>query len=380
MKIRRARRGFTLIELLVVIAIIAVLIALLLPAVQAAREAARRAQCVNNLKQMGLAAANFESSNGYFPPGYGAFPFYSSTFNLNTCPPSGYPGAGQLDACRLGVLGLILPYMEQSSAYASFNIQIDICLYNSGTNPQANDTAQMSIINSYVCPSDGATQRIGNNIAYGNYDASLGWSAAIEGGSQYTNMDPVAPHYGIYTAQVDYSTPTCINGVPNPNYIKVQPVTVAAVIDGTSNTAAFSESWRGHEVGSTLPPIGDPTIVLVYPSIPDNVTPVNCNPAARDTTYRYRNQEYYRAFGPTGYYNHTTTPNTPLYDCGTDQDAGSPNNYSRTHIAARSYHAGGVNVGMADGSVRWVKNSINIRSWAALGTRAGTEVVSADSY
>jgi prepilin-type processing-associated H-X9-DG protein len=270
--------------------------------------------------------------------------------------------------------------MEQSASYSSFNILWDICVYSNVGSVNLNDTAQQTLINSYLCPSDGATQRIGNNIAYANYDASLGWSAAMEAGSQYTNQDPIGQHYGIYIAQADYSTPTCISGQPNPDYIKVNKVTVAAVTDGTSNTAAFSESWRGHEVNNTLPAIGDPTIIFVYASIPDNVTPVNCNAAGRDTTYRYRNQEYYRAFGPTNYYNHTTPPNTPLTDCGTDQDGGSPNNYSRTHLAARSYHPGGVNVGMADGSVRWVKNTINTTTWAALGTRAGGEIVSADAY
>jgi prepilin-type N-terminal cleavage/methylation domain-containing protein/prepilin-type processing-associated H-X9-DG protein len=379
---RRAHQGFTLIELLVVIAIIAVLIALLLPAVQAAREAARRAQCVNNLKQIGLAAANFESSNGCYPPGYGPTPYISPNngWNLYTCPPSGYPSANQPNGCRLSVLGQILPYMEGSAQYASFNTILDICIYSNVGSVNINDTAQQSLINSYICPSDGATQRIGNNIAYANYDACLGWTMAMEAGSQYSNMDPISQHYGIYIAQLDYSTPTCVNGQPNPDYIKVSKVTVAAVTDGTSNTAAFSEAWRGHEVNNVLPPIGDPTIILIYNTLPDNVTPQNCNPANRFSTYRYRNQEYYRAFGPVDYYNHTMPPNSPLYDCGTWQDQGAPNNFSRTHTAARSYHSGGVNVGMADGSVRFVKNSINPVTWAALGTRAGSEVISADAY
>ncbi len=157
-------------------------------------------------------------------------------------------------------------------------------------------------------------------------------------------------------------------------------MTVAAVTDGTSNTAAFSEAWRGHEINTTLPPIGDPTIIFIYSTLPDNITPPNCNAANRYSTYRYRNQEYYRAFGPTDYYCHTLTPNTQLADCGTAQDSAAPNNFSRTHVAARSYHPGGVNCGMADGSVRWIKNSISPVTWAALGTRSGNEIVSADSY
>src|SRR5215210_4102417 len=128
----RKRRGFTLIELLVVIAIIAVLIGLLLPAVQSAREAARRAQCVNNLKQIGLAIHNFESPNGKFPDGQGPVP---------TDP-------GSLGFIRPNVQAQILPYLEQASLYAAFNLALDV---NSNAE---NDTARTQMVAAFLCPSD----------------------------------------------------------------------------------------------------------------------------------------------------------------------------------------------------------------------------------
>jgi prepilin-type N-terminal cleavage/methylation domain-containing protein/prepilin-type processing-associated H-X9-DG protein len=363
---RSSRRGFTLIELLVVIAIIAVLIALLLPAVQAAREAARRAQCTNNLKQIGLAAANFESSNNYYPPGYGPFPVVNIMSCTQTPPPGG---------CRIDVLGQLLPFMEQSSLYAAFNVSIDMCTNGTGT---VNGTAQTTLINSFNCPSDPATERLGTNVAGCNYFASLGASAAQEGGSAYSNMEPISARWGIYTAGVNYSTPLCVGGVPSPDFQKVSPVSVAAVTDGTSNTAAFAESIRGHQLVGT-PPWDLRTCTALFSSNIDNFAMPMCNPANRNTSFRYRGQEYYRAFGPTAFYTHTLTPNSQYVDCGTYADSNAINNFSRTHLAAKSYHSGGVNVGFADGSVRFVKNSVDIGAWRAVGTRAGGEVVSSDS-
>jgi prepilin-type N-terminal cleavage/methylation domain-containing protein/prepilin-type processing-associated H-X9-DG protein len=370
----KTRHAFTLIELLVVIAIIAVLIALLLPAVQAAREAARRAQCVNNLKQIGLAAANFESGNGSYPPGVGPFPIQDIVTNgcTNSTPP--------LNGGRLSPLALILPYMEQTVVYSAFNTQFDMDTYNTGTAPTPNDTAMQTIVKAFVCPSDPSSAKIGNNIAYCNYFASLGDTAAEEAGSTYTNQEPNANRWGIYITQVSYTAPLCLGTTPNTNYAPVTPVTVAAVTDGTSNTAAFAESWRGNENGTTLPATTDPTDIVINSGQMDNLIPPICSMATRFTSFRYRGLQYYRSFGPTSNYSHTLTPNSTLQDCGTNFDASAPNNYSRTHLAARSYHPGGANVNYADGSVRFIKNSVNQLTWNALGSRAGGEVVSSDSY
>ena len=133
----RSRRGFTLIELLVVIAIIAVLIALLLPAVQAAREAARRAQCVNNLKQMGLALHNYHQSISSFPLAQGL-----GVTNLTTT-----GGWAQWSA-----QSMMLPYMEQSAVYKAINFNFLSSYDMAG---QQNYTASTTTINSFLCPSDG---------------------------------------------------------------------------------------------------------------------------------------------------------------------------------------------------------------------------------
>ena len=198
--------------------------------------------------------------------------------------------------------------MEQSQIYSAFNVSQDMCVYGAG---QPNDTAQTTLVNGFICPSDGHTERIGDNVAYSNYFASLGATAAQEGGSTYTNMEPITQRWGIYIANINYNTPPCLNGQPSTDYQKVTGCTVAAITDGTSNTAAFAESWRGHEVGSTLPPIGDPTIVLIYNSDPSttlHTAPVAHRPlgtaptaiAARNITARsHRRPNTIIRFRPT---------------------------------------------------------------------------------
>jgi prepilin-type N-terminal cleavage/methylation domain-containing protein/prepilin-type processing-associated H-X9-DG protein len=358
----RARLGFTLIELLVVIAIIAVLIALLLPAVQAAREAARRAQCVNNLKQLGLASANFESSNGSFPPGFGPFPYVSG-------------GGG-----RANPLAVVLPYMEQAAMYNAFNFAIDINIFGGGPN----DTAQNQVIAAYNCPSDPNTVKLNGILGYNNYCASLGGSAAQMTGTA-TFQEPNTAFTGPFTVTLDAGQPQFLDAAktqPNPLFQRATPVNVAAITDGTSNTGLFAEAKKSYasvaaSVNGTLGGVTPTDFVNVYivTTAFSNQTPPTCTFGGNGYSTRiyYRNQEYYRDLPMTGYYTHTMTPNSTLYDCG-------DGSFARAHMAPRSYHSGGVNVGFADGSVRFIKNTISPSTFFALGTRAGGEVVSADAY
>jgi prepilin-type N-terminal cleavage/methylation domain-containing protein/prepilin-type processing-associated H-X9-DG protein len=359
----RRRRGFTLIELLVVIAIIAVLIALLLPAVQSAREAARRIQCTNNLKQLGLASANFESSNGNYVPGYGPA-FNPLSWTWGSC------------GSRPNVLAQILQYLEGGNTYNAFNFQMCFSWYGPGS---PNDTAMSQIVATYVCPSDPQTTKLTDD-GYANYVACLGDTAAQQVGSA-TYQEPNSGRLGIFNVNIDTSQPQFLNPPANtqsnyPNYLRALPVTVASVLDGTSNTALFSETKRSYYNGGATDnvPITDPLNVYVIPQAgANNYNPPICTSQNMEYVISYRGQQYYRDLPMTGYYNHTLPPNSGYWDCGYDD-------FTRAHMAARSYHPGGANVGFADGSVKFIKNSINITAWNALGTRAGGEVISADSY
>src|SRR5262245_31873557 len=224
----RSQRGFTLIELLVVIAIIAVLIALLLPAVQSAREAARRAQCTNNMKQLGLAVANYESANGAYPASYG-------TGGKAT----GWGGQGTWGSWS--PQALILGYFEQLPVYNSINFS----LVSHGDGNTHGDLAQVTAIttriNSFLCPPSPLPtgtyygKTFGGNCYFASVGSSLHWVGAFTPG----------PPNGIFQfAGGDDANFQSATAAP--------PLSSRDVTDGTSNTIAFGEWRRGDEDSNKL--------------------------------------------------------------------------------------------------------------------------------
>ncbi len=332
------RRGFTLIELLVVIAIIAILIGLLLPAVQKVREAAFRSKCYNNLKQMALAAFNYEADRQQMPPGVGPWPTLGSPL---------YD--------RPTVQALILPYIENAAKYNQFNF-----LYDVHTSP-INIPAQTQDIPIYMCPSDYSGKRY-FLAGRSNYFANMGATADLR-----SNVSKLV---GIFNYTADANTKAITS-----------KVRVSDIVDGTSNTAMFGEVKRGtlnwDESG-----LYDSTTMMItsLTSLTDRAANGSCN-GPTGTFIRYIGHQYYRDLPATFAYSHTMTPNQGgherpgfnQYDCG-------DGSYFEAHKAARSYHTGGVNIAFCDGSVRFMTDRVPLTIWAAMGTRNGGEPVDAGSY
>jgi len=361
---RSVGRGFTLIELLVVIAIIAVLIALLLPAVQAAREAARRSQCTNNLKQLGLAAQNYHSTHGVFPGGYGA----RTTTDLSL---RGTWGSWSPHALMLG-------YLEQSALYNACNFSV--ITKDNGSGAAANWTALNARVEGFLCPSSplptgandafptsagfpaGLSRRTGNNY-FGSVGPTLNWSG--------TNFS------GIF-------------GTDGP------PIGMRDIQDGSSNTMAFGE-WKTGDFDSNKLSAQD--IINPVPwtgtnnaagrNMPAGAAALpgwlnNCAGAYKtslgsgNTNMSLIGAEWITSMFGYSLGNCLQAPNPPYPNCRTCTWNGDLDCEGMYGLS--SYHSGGCNIALADGSVRFLKNSTAVVTVWAIGTRNNGEVISADSF
>jgi prepilin-type N-terminal cleavage/methylation domain-containing protein/prepilin-type processing-associated H-X9-DG protein len=314
--VSRPSRAFTLIELLVVIAIIAVLIALLLPAVQAAREAARRAQCVNNLKQLGIGMHNFHDTEGTFP--FGAFnsPAQSWTFP-------------------------ILPFLEQVAMSNSLNV-------NAPFYDARNSTVTSATIGVFLCPSDPGA---GSIIVVSNEPPRKKGNYVVNWGNSHYDQGNPNPFTGPLGTVVPQRGPFRVNTATVP------PYSLRDLTDGSSGTLLMSELIAAQPNGSIYDYRGDiwsqsrcATMFMAY-------TPPNSTvPDQMDNK------------------------NQCVYPYATNPPCLNGNGSQPDFTAARSLHSGGVNTLMGDGSVRFVKSSINVITWRALSTAQGGEVVSGDQY
>jgi prepilin-type N-terminal cleavage/methylation domain-containing protein/prepilin-type processing-associated H-X9-DG protein len=340
----RKRPGFTLIELLVVIAIIAILIGLLVPAVQKVRESASRASCQNNLKQLGLAMHNYHgvykrfppAFKGDVPPAYTGFPAYFFSWSA---------------------LAYINPFLEQTNIYKRMDLTQPIYVPPTYNISAANQFAVQQIVPLFLCPSD---QMQPVSSAYG-----------------VTNMGPT--NYAVNTG-----TGTTKGGAPfgspwdSDGMFRAKIGTrITDIRDGSSNTAMMSESLLGsgpENFTGAIP--DDPQLVYAYVQIG---LPVNDATCAGASTWNNANRRGFMwATGEMrcASYNHYLTPNSPRPDCVTNDLTPGEGIYTAVGFrAARSFHDGGVNMLLGDGSVRFITSSVALASWRALATRSGGDLV-----
>ena len=301
------RRGFTLIELLVVIAIIAILIALLVPAVQKVRESAARAQCQNNLKQMGLGLHNYHDVNLKFPPGG--------------------------DANKISAQAYMLPYIEQENVFKTI-------VFSQKANSPANAIPRGITIPIYLCPSDSRGQtpsNFGANSYAWNYGNGMVFNAPNQNGVFFFG--------GQSTKMLD-------------------------ITDGTSNTAAFSERRIGDFNNAVASNATDLFGNIGYPADVDQAVSMCAGIDPNNLAFQWRSDYggYWLEAWHMTMYTHAGPPN--MRSCGFPPD--------RMMMVANSNHTNGLNVGLCDGSVRYVSNGVSLTTWRAVGSRNGEEALGDD--